>query len=248
MSNIARSTLLPPYLEDSPAWADLTDSIDAVFGSKIDDPTHWLARLRDTWILTATTEGQLADSSLMIQNSDFEAVEKNILIRQANMIGFDLVDSNTMTSDQYQRMARYLAKYWYGKGTFQVQNFLGFIIDALITFTNMWSIQGLTYDTYGPLLPEGDPGIGAPIWEGGIWFPTTHIEVGIDLTNSYQGWPVGSTARLAKLVYSLANYNLVIYNIILNISIWVHSVDDPKIGIIVTACPWEEIIEEIETV
>lgn len=241
--NITRSTLLPPYLEDSPSWAELTDAIDAVFGPSIDDPTKWLARLRDTWILQQNVETSLEDMSRIIANTDFEPIEKSVLIRQANMLGFDLAESELLSSDDYQRVVRNISKYWYSKGTPQMQNFLGFVLDTLLVITNTWSTLGVVPDTYGPFLPEGDPGIGTPVWEGGPWFPTTHVQVTIDAVR-FSNLPM---VKLLALFYSIANYNLVLQAIILEAKIHLHSVDETVIGRIVVAAPMTEINYTIST-
>jgi len=245
MATIDRSVLLPPYLEDSQAWADLTAAIDTVFGPNVDDPTKWLARLRDTWILKTGTELTLQDMSKLIASTDFEVVEKNILVRQANMLGFDFAESDLMSSDDYQRLVRNISKYWYGKGTPQLQNFLGFVLDNILTITNLWSTQGSTYDTYGPFLPEGDPGIGLPVWKGGNWFPTTHVTATFDPFALNVNF---SMHKLVALFYSIANYNLVLKAVIMEGSLYLHSVDETKIGRIVTATPMETIDIRIETV
>jgi hypothetical protein len=244
MSNIVRSTLLPPYLEDSPAWAELTDSIDAVFGPRIDDPTVWLSRLRDTWILQPSVEESLAETSQIIASTDFETVEKNILIRQANMLGFDLDNSDILTSEDYQRIVRNIANYWYSKGTPHLQNFLGFVLDSIITITNLWSVQGPSYDKYGTFLPEGDPGIGTPVWEpGGTWFPTTHVQ----LTSDPFRFATFSVEKITDLFYSIANYNLVLRDLILDGRLYLHSVDETLIGRILVIAPMCDIEETITT-
>lgn len=245
MSSIVRSTLLPPYMLDSPVWAELTDSIDAVFGPAIDDPTVWLSKLRDTWILTQAAEASIAGSSKLIDNTEFEAIEKNILIRQANMLGFDFADSDILSSTDYQRIVRNLSQYWYGKGTPQLQNFLGFVLNTVLTINSLWSTPGDTPGTYGPLLVEGDAGIGTPVWEtGGTWFPTTHIQITLD-PFVFTSVPI---SKLKALFYSLANYNLVLHSILFEGDTYVHSVDETLIGRIVCLTPREVIEQTISTV
>jgi hypothetical protein len=235
-----RQVLLPPYMEDGPAWTQLVEAIDAVFLGKVDNPTEWLGQLRDTWILTAASKTALEDETKIISNTGFESIEKNILIRQANMLGFDFVDSDLLSADDYQRIVRNIALYWYGKGTFQFAHFLGFVLNTPMEIVNLWSTQGLQYDTYGPFLPEGDPGIGTPIWEvGGTWFPTTHVNLQIDAST----FADVSFPRIVALFYSIANYNLVLNAIDFIASIYIHSVDEVELARIVVAVPGATVIE-----
>ena len=181
MTDIVRSKLLPPYLEDSQAWTDLADAIDAVFGPKIDTPTQQLSRLRDTWILTAETEAKVANDSSIIASTDFESTERNILIRQANMLGFNFADSDLLTDSDYQRIVRSIAKYWYGKGTPDLANFLGFVLDSVMTISPLWSTTAaVDYGKYGAFKSEAEVLTSEKIWNGGTWYPTTHVEVSFD--------------------------------------------------------------------
>lgn len=224
-----RLPLLPPYLEDGPAWTELIEAIDSVFNPEIDKPTEWLGQLRDTWILTDPSKAVLENTTTLIPNTGFEEIEKNILVRQANMLGFDFVDADLLSADDYQRIVRNLALYWYGKGTYQFAHFLGFVLNTPLEIINLWSTQGSEYDTYGPLVPEGDSIIGSPVWEGGDWFPTTHVNIRVDATKFAEV----SFTRIVALFYSIANYNLVLNAIDFEASYFVHSVDEVELARIV---------------
>lgn len=236
-TKIIRSALLPPYMHDTSTWGDLTDAIDAVFGSAIDDPTSWLAQLRDTWIKTQATDATLLGSSQLIASTGFETIEPNILIRQANMLGFDFVESSILSNDDYHRIVRNLSKYWYSKGTPQLANFFGFVLDSVITLTNLWSSAGVTPDTYGPFVAEADVVAGTEIWHGGAYFPTTHVDATID-PFKFTGV---SLSKIVALFYSIANYNLVLRSVIFEGDVYFHSVDETVIARIVTATPMETI-------
>jgi hypothetical protein len=59
-------------------------------------------------------------------------------------------------------------------------------------------------------LPEGDPLIGTPIWQGGNWFPTTHVRVTFDGTK----FSNVSDSDIVAFFYSFAPYNLVLESIV----------------------------------
>lgn len=230
--SVDRSVLLPPYMEDTVVWEDLVKIIDSVLNGKIDDPTLWLSQLRYLWIEASATAEKIEAGDLL-DISDFEVPEKEILIRQAGQLGFNFQDSDLITSEDYQRIVRNLAHFWYSKGKPNFIDFLGFVLNSQIDIKTLWSTQGPTYDEYGPMLPEGDAGIGSPLWEGGQWFPTTHIQLAFDPFKFVNP----SFTKLVNLFYVIANYNLVIDTVILDGNTPIHSVDEPQLARIVVAYP-----------
>ncbi len=232
-----RKSLLPPYLDDIQAWIDFAESIDEVWKDKIDDPKKYLARLRDAWIIPPSVLAKI-ESSQVLDLNDYSLAEKEILIKQANMLGFDFRESDLLSEEDYQRIVRNLSLYWYGKGTEQFMDFMGFVLNSVITIQNLWTTPTTTPEglQYGAFLPEGDAGIGTPIWNGGTWFPTTHVNVEFD--------PFRFSASLSKLralFYAIANYNLVIEALILNGATFIHSYDDEEKANIVVTYPMFEI-------
>ena len=236
-----RKVLLPPYMESEP-WIELVESIDEVLKDKIDDPTIWLSRLRDLWILKDQAADKI-ESGEMLAPTDFELPEKELLVRQANMLGFDFKEADLITAEDYQRIARNLALFWYGKGKPNFINFMGFVLNSALSIVNLWSTQGPTYEEYGPMLPEGDPGIGTPIWQGGAWFPTTHVRVTFD-PFKFSATPM---AKLIALFYAIANYNLVLDRIDLEGIVYIHSVDEEELARIVVMYPMYDISIIAET-
>lgn len=234
-----RKNLLPPYL-DNETWQQLLDAADGVLNEAIDAPAAWLAKQRDTWSLTE--DGQVAvDASQMIDTASFEVPEKALLVRQANMLGFDFKESDLLSAEDYQRIVRNISLFWYGKGKPNFISFMGFVLNSIVTVTRMWSTQGPTYDSYGPLLEEGDAGIGTPVWEGGTWFPTTHVSVEFDPFR----FASVEMSKLVALFYSIANYNLVLERVILDGPAPVHSVDEVTLLRAVCMAPLMDIEEYI---
>ncbi len=237
-----RQVLLPPYLEDQETWKGLLDSIDKVFKPEIDDATEYLSRLRDTWIISDEMEEKIQQGKL-IDNTEWSRYEKEILIRQANQLGFDFKESNILSNDDYERITRNLGTYWYGKGTPSFINFLGFVLNSVITVKNLWSNNGVSPKSYGNFLPEGDSGIGTPVWQGGEWFPTTHVEVGF---NPFK-FANTSVSKLVALFYALANYNLVIGNILLEGELFITSTGETELAKIVVAYPMFDVEIRLDT-
>jgi hypothetical protein len=227
-----RSVLLPPYMKDIQVWEDLIKIIDEVLGPNVDDPTVWVSQLRWLWIEASTAAAKI-DKEEMLRIIDFEIPEKEIIIKQAKQLGFDFQDTDMITTTDYQRIVRNIALFWYSKGKPDFIDFLGFVLNSQMSIKNMWSTQGATWDTYGTMLPEGDAGIGTPIWEGGAWFPTTHVELVFDPFAFINP----TFAKLTNLFYAIANYNLVLESVVLDGIGWQHSWDETVIARVAVAYP-----------
>jgi hypothetical protein len=73
----------------------------------------------------------------------------------------------------------------------------------------MWTTDYITF------YPEGDPFIGTPIWEGGSWYPTTHVSINWD--SGKFNVPLNNVVSLFN---DVSNYNLVLNDISTSIYMW----------------------------
>lgn len=239
---VDRSVLLPPYMSENEVWQSLVKMVDQVLKGKVDDPTAWLAQLRYLWI-EASSAADKINSGELLKIEDFEVPEKAILIKQSRQLGFDFQDSDLISAEDYQRIVRNLALFWYGKGRPNFIDFLGFVVNSQMTMKNLWSTAGPTWDSYGRMLPEGDPSIGAPMWKGGTWFPTSHVQLFLD---PFQ-FANPSFNKLVNLFYAIANYNLVLDSVVLEGKAYIHSITSKEIADVVVAYPMWVIEQTIET-
>ncbi len=234
-----RSVLLPPYMEGVQVWQDLVTIIDHVFEGEVDDPTKWLSKLRFLWIQTTSALDKVEQGHLLSIN-DFELPEKEILVKQAKQLGFDFTETSLISEEDYQRIVRNIAHYWYSKGKPNFIDFLGFVLNKSCQIFNLWSTtsNASSWNTYGTFLPEGDPGIGIPVWQGGTWFPTTHAQVRIDPFS----FDNPGMAKLVNLFYTIANYNLVLESVVMEGVLNLHSVDSTDISTVVVSYPLVHVI------
>lgn len=238
MANLpVRKQLLPPYLEND-TWKELLDAVDKVLNTEIDRPVVWLNEQRNTWTLTDAGEKKVT-AGTMLQTTDFESVEKPLLIQQANMLGFDFKESDLLETEDYHRLVRNIALYWFSKGKPDFVNFMGFVLNTTTKVTRLWSTRGTTYDSYGAFFEEGDPAIGVPVWEGGTWFPTTHVAVTIDPFK----FAALSMSKLTALFYALANYNLVFEMAVLDGQAPIHTVDEAALTRAICLVPVVEVVD-----
>lgn len=197
-----RSILLPPYLALNGYFVDYTNSMDAVFGPTIDEKIDIIANIRNMWVTNPDLENNVIAESQMVPFDGWSQPEREILVKQVNLLGMKLATASVLSNDAYQTIARFVGQYWFGKGTGAFIEFINFCLSTGLTVTRMWTQDYINF------LPEGDGGIGTPIWEGGAWYPTTHVQL-----VSIDGLPNVDLLTLVSFFYEIANYNLVLYGV-----------------------------------
>jgi hypothetical protein len=206
---IPRSSLLPPYMSQNPYYVEYTNAMDAIYGPTVDEQLHTLANLRNMWVQNTVTEGQV-ESHELIPNEAWSYPNRDLIVKQVNQLGMKLATAGIITDDAYQTIARFVGIYWFGKGTDKFMEFINYALSSDFQVQNLWT------QDYAHFYPEGDVAIGTPIWDGGTWYPTTHVKIlakgglhGIDIVT------------LQRFFYEIANYNLVLQSIDANYDMYV---------------------------
>ena len=192
---IPRSILLPPYLLSNPYYSGLTDAMDAVFGPLVDQKIDAIQQIRNPWITNPAQE-TIISSGEMVDQSAWTLPERAILAKQANLLGMKLHNAGVITDIAYQNIVRYVGEYWFYKGTYNFIEFICFCLDVDVTMISLWT------QDYVNFVPQVSAG--TPVWEGGAWYPTTHVNLEV---TSFEGLDV---ATLASFFYEIANFNLVL--------------------------------------
>ncbi len=195
---VPRSTLLPPYLLINDYFVEYTNAIDAVFGPDVDDKIAVIASLRNMWVQNPTTEESVIDHTI-ITKDEWSAPERSIVVKQVNMLGMKVQNAGVISDDAYQTISRFVGMYWFGKGTGAFVDFINYCLSSDLRVKNMWT------EDYIDFYAEGDGTIGTPIWEGGTWYPTTHVT--IEANGGLQDLDIFT---LQSFFYEIANYNLVL--------------------------------------
>lgn len=198
---VPRSILLPPYLALNDYYVDFTNAIDSVFGTMVDAKINVLANIRNMWVQNPTTEAAVQAGKL-IDSSSWSSFEREIVVKQVNMLGMKLQNAGVVTDAAYQQISRFVGQYWFGKGTQTFIEFINYCLGSNLVIVNQWT------QNYVNFYPEGDPTIGTPIWEGGTWYPTTNVV--IEAAGGLQGQDINT---IAAFFYEIANYNLVLQSI-----------------------------------
>jgi len=219
-----RSILLPPYLAQNEYFTDFMDAVDEVFETQVDIPTEIIGDLRNMWVTNPTLENNQIAESQLVPFDSWSQPEWQLLVQQVNMLGMNLQSASVLSNDNYQAIARWVGMYWFGKGTESFINFINYSLSTNLAVTKLWTQDYINF------VPEGDSTIGTPIWEGGTWYPTTHVNI-----VAAGGLQSVDVATLATFFYEIANYNLVLNDIAstynLNISTSVLGTTAPVVDI-----------------
>lgn len=198
---MARSIVLPPYLASNAFFVDWLDCMDQLFETTVDDKIEVIKNIRNMWVTNPQLEQKVVAQE-MIKQTDWSVPEQAIVLKQLNMLGLQL-STPTVMFDEYSFMnfCRFLGYYWLQKGTHTFMDFVNFCTGTQFVIKNCWT------ENYVDFYPEGSEEIGTPIWEGGTWYPTTHVVFqSINPTTT-------DVNMLGQLFYEIANYNLVLYSI-----------------------------------
>lgn len=222
-ARVPRSILWPPYMALNPYFIELADANDAVWAQMLDNGMTALINIRNVWITNPEMEAKIMQNA-MISASEWSIHERETLVKQVNMLGMKLKSSGILTDENYQIVSRYLGMYWFEKGTQSFIEFINFCLIANLTVQNFWSEVGPIANEYNNMTLEAEDGTppGTPIWEGGTWFPTTHVQIRAD--GGLQGLTVQT---LSEFFYEISNYNLVLYAIENSFDMWVVDTLDP---------------------
>lgn len=196
---VPRSVLLPPYLSNNPYFTQYTDAIDAVLGPIVDEHTRIFENLRNMWVSSPEVE-TVIQSNQLIDNATWPIQERNTLVSQSNMLGMKLSNAGILSDEAYQTLTRFVGQYWFEKGTGAFIDFINFCMGTNFTLINLWTQDYISF------LPEAD--IGLTIYEGGTWYPTTHVQI-----SALGGLGGLDLSTLISFFYEVANYNLVLFSV-----------------------------------
>jgi hypothetical protein len=203
---VPRSILWPPYCAMNPYFTELSDSIDTVWGDLIDNGMKALVNIRNVWVTNPAVEQTILNTQLFAL-PDWSIPERATLVKQVNMLGMKLQNAGILTDQNYLVISRFLGMYWFQKGTQAFMQFINFVSELNLTVQNMWSQNTPNPLEYNNLTVENADGTppGTPIWEGGTWWPTTHVVI-----NALGGINPIAASTIGEFFYEIANYNLVL--------------------------------------
>ena len=208
---VPRKLLWPPYM-NADAWQDLADAVDVVFGNDVDSVQDALKYMRETYIADTTynpaTGAANSSAAVAIQErnmmdaSFFDNFDDTTERLRVNQLGLRVMDPSALDSGALQRLVRTIGAFWYAKGEHSFIDFISYILNTEVQMVNLWTHDYVTF------YPQGDSHIGTPKWNGGTWYPTTHVKL-----NTLSLLDETDLRNLTLLFYDIANYNLILYAI-----------------------------------
>lgn len=172
---------LPDELRENPFWRDFGNAVSDVLDTFVDGPRRQLRHIRDA-----------------------DYLPRKLQIRSLRQKGINFF-SDTLSIDDIVRLNRFVGLYWPGKSTKEFDRFLSYFLNIRVDLTQLWNdTQTDVFNVF-----EDKP-LGLKLWEGGSWWPTSHIKATFDVENN----PNLKIDDLVKLFYILAPIQLVLYRVI----------------------------------
>ena len=203
-----REVLLPPYLAGNPLWLEFTKAIDTLF-SDVDYTTKQLRFLRDAYAYSSSVAKEKVAKGLMLSSLDFEYTinDKSYLIKQVSLVGLNLTEASAINEELLLKLFRHLSEYWYNKGTVKLESFLNFIFKSSISLKSLWTEDYVNFIEESPLV------IANSVYNGGTFYPTTHVALDLGLVSPESPLVDISVKDFVTFFNDIANFNLVLYSV-----------------------------------
>ena len=216
--------LMPPYLQANPYYTDYADSIDEVFDDLVYSKFEVLKNIRNVWIGNPELENKILDNEVL-QHSDWTIDEWQTLIKKCNLLGLKITQAGSIPAAAYLAISRFLGQYWREKGKEAAIDFISFCLGVDLELIQLWT------EDYRAFYSKEDNVIGTPVWEGGTWYPTSHVAI-----RANTGLPAHiDIQELASLFNDISNYNLVLWSIDNNYQHYIGTWDSDRTKIIAVA-------------
>lgn len=211
--------MLPEEFRDIQVWEDLFQVLGNVFDDLV---VSYLRNLYGTTSVRYFEEAIWAARNETVDPSNPDLVVGDqrqaiisSLLSEIRQLGMDQVDLSAFKYMDLFTLMKFVTEFWKEKGTeVNFSNFLSFILGFNISVVQLW-----TYD-YQDFQTKANAG--TPIWEGGIWYPTSHFKLIYDPTLGFDILNDSSVDYILQLIYFLAPIQVVLkwgsvnYDIIAN--------------------------------
>lgn len=205
---------LPLPISNNPVWVEFVNTVEQVLAPYLVDNVQKLLGVRDVNnfdprnLAAKTGTAMLSGGDASYEGTLWNNTQWRVQL--ATMLGFTFYSVFTLPSQTFDQFVKMGVEFYAEQGTPSWVNFLGFATDSIIIITPLWAQLDPTYQTYINFQPEGSPLIGTPVWEGGDWYPTSHIDVTITANFSTSV----ALAEMINLLQFVAPINLVIRNVL----------------------------------
>lgn len=184
---MSRKLLLSPAITDLKLWNELVEIIDEVWKDNIDDPQKLMLLLRDTYPFSLDEVNNTEEAGLY-DIEDLYPFPKAEYMRNADMLGFQF-SASFFNRQDFQLIYSTYASYLPERMTEASIDYFSFVLNAVFVVEKLWSeiennkyVNFLPEEVTDPLQPDQkifNPDI-VPFYEGGTYFPTTHVDLRYD--------------------------------------------------------------------
>ena len=206
-----RASRLPTYLHEK-VWIELAEVIDKIFNRQVDQNVKRLLDLNS--VENVHPETMVRDEGTQLFTFDSNKFEdelwldKPLRVAQANDLGFTFYDSSVIPEESYETMLSQGTQYWGQVGGDDLDDFLGFLLNADITLFYLYTKD---YVDFVKEVPDGE----SMVHQGGQYYLTSHIalEVNGNISSAID------TKRLTDLLYLFCPIHLVMHSLNLTFKI-----------------------------
>ncbi len=205
---------LPLPLANNPTWTDFVNAMEQELSPYLVDNVQKLLGVRDVNnFAPQNLASKVGNSMLSGADASYNGELWNNTqwrVQLATMLGFTFYSVFNLPTQTFDQFVKLGVGFYTEQGTQSWVDFLGFATDSVITVTPLWAQVDPTYKTYINFQPAGSPQIGTPVWEGGSWYPTSHVDVTV-ISNFSSAIELDELLNLLRFV---APINICIRNII----------------------------------
>lgn len=160
---MSKQALLAEYLATNPVWVEMIQVLEETWGDQLQNLVQQIANSRDLF--------QTDSTDLLKYFKDYKLPDRETMQRICSMLGFTYpnIDNQLFSTEDYLRIAQNIAAYYKEQGSDSFLNFFSFCMNYLFSLVPQWTKD------YVNFYNEGDAIIGTPIWDGGQWYPTSHV-------------------------------------------------------------------------
>lgn len=198
-----RENLLVNYLRENPVWTDYIDIFEEAWGNDADELALQLADSRNLFPI-ADDSASKVDLGVMLNPEDFRLFDRQTMVRVCSMLGFGFPNLNDrlFSTEDYMRIAQNIAAYYREQGTDAFIKFFSYCLNSRFNLRTTWT---KLYTDTASFLIEGDSRIGTPVWQGGEWYPTSHVQFEVEI-----GSGTMNPDQVRDFFYYIAPINLVL--------------------------------------
>lgn len=191
---MTRSVLLPDSL-NTPFWRTLMDSVDFVWKDDIDEKIKDLYRINEALRFDSTEDFELTS------NTNINVMDRETVIKKLNSLGLKLRATEGISNAALNRLCANISMYWFSKGSRQFISFISYTLGVRISVVQLYTSDYITF------LEAGSPSIGTTIYNGGTWYPTSHVHVYVDPSTLIET----DLQSLKDVFFAVAPYTLVVH-------------------------------------